>query len=238
MALYVPKDRKSLFRQFLAGMYDAVVITDPNGHVIEINPRAEEYFGYCQDEVLDRPISFFISGLAPEIVQRIRRGLAEDRHMMIDANGLMKGGGRFSCEVTVSMIDLTDPDDLVFTVRNTERRRAINNMYRAKSNAFGIAQCALFCCDVNGRFRDMNEQFLSMFGFESEDDARKHVFTDVFDEEPLPGNFRKGLAGERTETVIVAENDEGASEEIEIVLAPNPHGRKNHGVVGSVFKVR
>ena len=43
-ALFVPKDRKSLFRQFLAGMYDAVVITDPNGHILEINPRAEEYF--------------------------------------------------------------------------------------------------------------------------------------------------------------------------------------------------
>ena len=27
MPLFVPKDRKSLFRQFLAGMYDAVVIT-------------------------------------------------------------------------------------------------------------------------------------------------------------------------------------------------------------------
>ena len=25
MPLFVPKDRKSLFRQFLAGMYDAVV---------------------------------------------------------------------------------------------------------------------------------------------------------------------------------------------------------------------
>ena len=63
MPLFVPKDRKSLFRQFLAGMYDAVVITDPNGHIIEINPRAEEHFGYSQDEVIDRPISFFIPGL-------------------------------------------------------------------------------------------------------------------------------------------------------------------------------
>ena len=48
MPLFVPKDRKSLFRQFLAGMYDAVVITDPNGHILEINPRAEEHFGYVR----------------------------------------------------------------------------------------------------------------------------------------------------------------------------------------------
>ena len=52
MPLFVPKDRKSLFRQFLAGMYDAVVITDPNGHILEVNRRAVEHFGYNEDEVV------------------------------------------------------------------------------------------------------------------------------------------------------------------------------------------
>ena len=143
MPLFVPKDRKSLFRQFLAGMYDAVVITDPNGHIIEINPRAEEHFGYSQDEVIDRPISFFIPGLAPEIVQRIRRGLEGARDMMIDANGINKAGAKFFCGVTVSIIDLMGPGDRVFTVRDHERRRRRNNMLRAKAHAFEGEPCAI-----------------------------------------------------------------------------------------------
>ncbi len=236
MPLFVPKDRKSLFRQFLAGMYDAVVITDPNGHIIEINPRAEEHFGYTQDEVIDRPISVYIPGLAPEIVQRIRRGLDQDRHMVLDANGLNKDGSKFACEVTVSMIDLMDPGDLVFTVRNTERRRRINNIFRAKSNAFQIAQCALFTCDSEGNIRDCNTAFCEMFGLEDEEEARKHVFVDFMNDDPLPENFRKALAGETTVTGIVAEGDED-QEEVEVVLAPNMHGHKNHGVVGSIRKV-
>ena len=236
MPLFVPKDRKSLFRQFLAGMYDAVVITDPNGHIIEINPRAEEHFGYTQDEVIDRPISVYIPGLAPEIVQRIRRGLDQDRHMVLDANGLNKDGSKFACEVTVSMIDLMDPGDLVFTVRNTERRRRINNIFRAKSNAFQIAQCALFTCDSEGNIRDCNTAFCEMFGLEDEEEARKHVFVDFMNDDPLPENFRKALAGETTITGIVAEGDED-QEEVEVVLAPNMHGHKNHGVVGSIRKV-
>jgi PAS domain S-box-containing protein len=236
MPLFVPKDRKSLFRQFLAGMYDAVVITDPNGHIIEINPRAEEHFGYTQDEVIDRPISVYIPGLAPEIVQRIRRGLDQDRHMVLDANGLNKDGSKFACEVTVSMIDLMDPGDLVFTVRNTERRRRINNIFRAKSNAFQIAQCALFTCDSEGNIRDCNTAFCEMFGLEDEEAARKHVFVDFMNDDPLPENFRKALEGETTVTCIVAEGDED-QEEVEVVLAPNMHGHKNHGVVGSIRKV-
>ena len=65
MPLFVPKDRKSLFRQFLAGMYDAVVITDPNGHILEINPRAEEFFGYTQEELVDRQVATLIKVLSP-----------------------------------------------------------------------------------------------------------------------------------------------------------------------------
>lgn len=236
--LFVPKDRKSLFRQFLAGMYDAVVITDPNGHVLEINPRAEEHFGYTQEEVLDKPISVFIPGLAPEIVQRIRKGLEEDRHMLIDANGLNKDGSKFACEVTVSIIDLLDPGDLVFTVRNVERRRRVREMLRAKENAFQISQAALFACDAEGRFTQVNDMFLQMFGLEDEEDARGHVFADFMPDEPLPENFRKALAGEASTIGIVAETDEGEDDdEIEISLAPNRDGRKIKGVVGSVIKV-
>ena len=237
-ALFVPKDRKSLFRQFLAGMYDAVVITDPNGHILEVNPRAEEHFGYTQEEVLDKPISFYIPGLSPEIVQRIRKGLEDDRHMMIDANGLNKDGTKFACEVTVSIIDLMDPGDLVFTVRNVERRRRVREMLRATENAFPISQAALFACDAEGRFTQVNDSFLQMFGLDDEEEAKAHVFGDFMNDDPLPDNFKKALEGEDSTIGIVAESDEGEDDdEIEITLAPNRDGRKIRGVVGSVMKV-
>ncbi len=236
-ALFVPKDRKSLFRQFLAGMYDAVVITDPNGHILEINPRAEEHFGYAQEEVLDKPISTYIPGLSPEIVQRIRKGLEDDRHMMIDANGRNKDGSKFACEVTVSIIDLKDPGDLVFTVRNVERRRRVREMLRAKENAFQISQAALFACDAEGRFTQVNDAFLQMFGFDDEDAAKSRTFGELMNDDPLPVNFHKALEGESSTIGIVAESDGSDDDEIEITLAPNRDGRKIRGVVGSIMKV-
>ena len=203
MPLFVPKDRRSLFRQFLAGMYDAVVITDPNGHIIEVNPRTVEYFGYEFDEVLDQPVSMFIPGLKQDVVLRIRKGLEGDRHVVI---------------------------------RNVERRRAYMNAFRAKASAFQVAQTALFACDADGRICEANDAFLEMFGLESLEDARKHVFSDFMDDDPMPANFRKALAGEKTVTGIVAEGDGEDREEVEIVLAPNLHGHKVHGVVGSLLQ--
>ncbi len=234
--LFVPKDRKSLFRQFLAGMYDAVIITDPNGHIIEVNPRAEEYFGHPQESVIDRPISVYIPGLAPEIVQRIRKGLDENHHMMIDAYGLAKDGSKFMCEVTVSIIDLMDPGDLVFTVRNVQRRRKLLLMLRAKETAFELAHSALFSCDKTGAIMETNSAFRDMFDLKDEEDARRHTFLDFMDDAPLPENFQKALAGEMSVTGLVAEADGDDQEEVEIVLGPNRQGRKVIGVVGSIRK--
>ena len=235
--LFVPKDRKSLFRQFLAGMYDAVVITDPSGHILEINPRAEEHFGYSQEEVSDRPISLLIPGLTPDIVQRIRKGLNENRHVMIDANGHSKTGKSFVCEVAISPIEMTDPDDLVFTIRNVERRRSIMEMLRAKEAAFETSHSALFSCNAEGFFTSVNKAFREMFDIPSEEAAKKMTFGEVFTDNPLPANFKKALDGETTTTGIVAENEKDDDEEIEVVLGPNRLGRKVRGVVGSVIKI-
>ena len=61
--------------------------------------------------------------------------------------------------------------DLVFTIRNVERRREYMNAFRAKANAFQISQTALFACDAEGRFTQVNDTFLQMFGLEDEEDA-------------------------------------------------------------------
>jgi len=236
MSLFVPRDRRSLFRQFLTGMYDAVVITDPNGYIIEINPRTVEYFGYATEELQDKPVSLVIPGLKQDVTARIRKGLEEGNHVVLDVNGLAKGGRKVACEVAVSSIDLLNPGDLIFTIRNVERRREYMNSFFAKANAFHIAHVALFGCDVNGNIRDCNEAFCEMFGLADVEEARKHVFSDLMGDDPLPENFKKAMAGERTVSKITAEGDDG-KEELEIVLAPNMHRRHNHGVVGSIIRL-
>lgn len=215
-------------------MYDAVVITDPSGHIHETNARTGEHFGYSEEDLLDQPVSLLIPGLTAETVQRIRKAIEDDRHVIVDANGRTKGGEKVACEVAVSTLDFRGPDDLVFTIRNVERRRSYLNALRAKDSAFQISQTALFSCSPEGAFQEANEAFLALFGLESDEEARAHVFDDYMPDKPLPERFKQALAGEKTTTVIVAEGDGDDEEELEIVLAPNRQGRKIVGVVGSI----
>jgi len=234
MALFVPKDRKSLFRQFLAGMYDAVAITDPNGHIIEVNARTTEHFGREPDELVDRHVSTILPALTTEVVQRVRKTLECDRHVVIDVNGSARDGSKIACEVTVSLIDLINPGDLIFTIRNVERRRAAMNQLRARANAFDLAPYALFCCDCDGNICDCNPAFLEMFGLKDLDEARTHVFGDFLSDDPLPKRFAEALQGETSETCLVAEHEGAGGTEMEITLGPNVHRHKCQGVVGSI----
>lgn len=232
------KDHRSLFRQLLAGMYDAVLITDPNGHLLNLNARAKEFFRYDSDEILDSPIGRFIPGVTPAIVQRIRNGLDQARHMMLDANCLRRDGTVFPAEVTVSLIDLMNIGDLVFTVRSTERRRRQLEAFRTKENVCAIAQSALFACAPDGRFRWANTACLDMFGYEFEDEILKLSFSDLMPDDPLPELFARALDGERSATRITAEEGDAAEKkDIEIQLAPDLHGKKTVGVVGSIIRV-
>ena len=55
---------------------------------------------------------------------------------------------------------------------------------------------------------------------------RERAFADFMGADPLPENFRRALAGERTTVAVPGIG--------EVTLAPNVHVRKTVGVVGSV----
>ncbi|MBP5284685.1 MAG: PAS domain-containing protein [Kiritimatiellae bacterium] len=205
-------------------MYDAVVITDHAGYVIETNHRVREFFGYSIDELLDRPVSVLLPGLTPEIVKRLRSSMDDDRHVIIDTAGLAKEGGRFACEVAVTGIDLLRADDMVFTIRNVERRRKTNEMLRAKEAAFKISHSILFTCLPDGTLSGANRAFAAEFGFGG-DGTEIRRFDDAF-----PG-FRDEFARAAVGEEVSAEKDG-----FELRLSPVRTGRRIRCVAGSVRK--
>lgn len=235
MSLFVPKDRRSLFRQFLAGMYDAVVIADPNGHILDINSRATEHFGYELEDVLDKPISVIVPGLQLDVVHRIRKGLEGDHHVVIDANGVNRDGVKIACEIAVSVIDLMNPGDLVFTIRNIERRREIMRSLRSRANAFALSSSALFVCDRDGTIKESNASFNEIFGFTGSKCANGSVFAELVDSPAFAEAFDKALSGEDVE--IAAGLKDGNGQNLRIFISPNRIGRKVEGVIGNVTKI-
>lgn len=173
-------DHKSLYRQLLRGLYDAVLITDPKGHVIEGNDRVAEYFQFGKNEVWDMEIAKLIPGISRPLMDRVRQGLAEERHVMIDARCIRKDGTAFPAEVSISTIDLMNEGDFVFAVRNVERRKRQLRFSRSLQNALDNDLAAVLVCDPAGLVTYASRGCLSLWGLEKDEAILGKPVADLF----------------------------------------------------------
>lgn len=106
------------------GLYDAVLILDDNGHIVDCNNRVETVLGYNRDEMWDMPVSDVVKGIGPQIFQQMKDALHGNHQVLINAKCTRKDGVGFQGEIGVCIMHLTRGENLVFTIRNVEKRIA------------------------------------------------------------------------------------------------------------------
>ena len=123
------KGQKALYYQMMNAIYDAVLILDDNGHVVDCNERVPSIFGHSREELWDEPVGTLIPGITSQIFAKMKTGLHGNRRVLISARCHRKDGSAFHGEVGAGLIDLTG-ENLVLTVRNIEKRAPIKAIVR------------------------------------------------------------------------------------------------------------
>ena len=126
------KGQKALYYQMMNAIYDAVLILDENGHVVDCNERVPSIFGHSREELWDEPVGTLIPGITPQIFAKMKTGLHGNRRVLISARCHRKDGSTFHGEVGAGLIDLTG-ENLVLTIRNIEKRAPIKAIVRQKT---------------------------------------------------------------------------------------------------------
>ena len=118
------KNQKALYYQMMKALYDAVLILDDNGHVVDCNERASSIFGHSREELWDVAVTTLIPGINPQIFAKMKDSLHGNRRVLINARCHRKDGTTFPGEVGAGLMDLTG-ENLVLTVRNIEKRAPV-----------------------------------------------------------------------------------------------------------------
>ena len=124
------KGQKALYYQMMNSLYDAVLILDDNGHVVDCNKRTSSIFGHSREELWDTAVAKLIPGINPQIFAKMKDGLHGNRRVLINARCHRKDGSTFHGEVGAGLMDLTG-ENLVLTVRNIEKRAPIRAIIRS-----------------------------------------------------------------------------------------------------------
>jgi PAS domain S-box-containing protein len=127
-----------VLHQTLDAAPDGVVVVDPAGTILFVNPMVETLFGYDRDELLGTSVDM----LLPENVRSLHAGRRADygarprtRSMGsgLDLHGRRRSGDEFPLEISLSPLHTPDGLLVVAIVRDvTERRAADQELQRAR----------------------------------------------------------------------------------------------------------
>lgn len=175
-------------------------------------------------------------GALAQLLGHIKRNLAENHHILMDAKCFRRDGTSFAGEVGVSTISLTSGTNMVLAIRNVDRRRAAINDLKRFQAAMDIALAPTFVCDIDGFFLMGNRALMESFGFQSDAQLRKARFMDVL---PVGAKlFLRASCGEKLRQKIQLPIEGGASVSLDLSLSPIQSGDKGEvsAVAGSILQ--
>ena len=235
-AVVRPKtDQRVLYYQLMNGLYDALLILDDQGHVVDCSKRVEEVLGYSREDAWDLPIGKVITGMSAQMFGHLKRNLAENHHILIDARCFRKDGSSFTGEVGVSTLSLTRGDNMVFAIRNVERRKSAIEDLRKSRAAMDVALASTFVCDPDGFFLMVNQALLEAFGIPDEAQAKSVRFMDILPD--AARFFLRAACGEKLREKLQVPTPEGLTIKIEVALMPVQNGQNITAVAGSILQL-
>jgi PAS domain S-box-containing protein len=227
-------DQRALYYQLMNGLYDAVLILDDQGHIVDCNTRVTVMLGYSREETWDIPIEKVITGMSSQMFEHLKRNLAENHHILIDARCFRQDGTSFAGEVGVSTLSLTRGSNIVFAIRNVDRRKNAMDEMRKGHAALEIALTPAFVCDLDGFFLIVNQALLDAFGIPDETQAKNVRFIDLLPD--AARFFLRASCGEKLRETLRVPTPNGVPLKVEIALKPVQNGQTVTAVAGSILQ--
>jgi PAS domain S-box-containing protein len=228
-------DQRVLYYQLMNGLYDAVLVLDDHGNVVDCNDRVLKVLGYSREDAWDLPINKVIKGMNSRMFAHLKRNLSESNQVLITARCNKRSGDSFKGEIGVSTLSLTREDNVVFAIRNVEQRKSVMAELRKSSSAFEVALVPAFACNLEGYFSVVNQSLIDAFGIPDDKEAKKVRIIEILPDAVRA--FAKSVTGEKVHEKIVVSTAEGQQVQAEISFAPIMNGREITGVAGSILQL-
>ena len=228
-------DQRALYYELMNGLYDAILILDEQGHVVDCSKRITDLLGYSREDAWDLPIEKIITGMSSQMFAHLKRNLAENHHILIDARCFRQDGTSFAGEVGVSTLSLTRGDNIVFAIRNVERRKNAMDELRKCQAALEIALVPAFVCDTDGFLQVVNQALLDSFGIPDAAQSKSVRFVDLLPDAARV--FLRAACGEKVREKMTISTPDGQPLTLELSLAPVQSGTNITGVSGSILQL-
>ncbi len=175
----VLKAEAEKFRGLLESAPDAMVIVNPQAHIVVVNAQAEKLFGFARQDMLGQSLMM----LVPERLRAERTEFyahcfsdpAPRRARMEQERwGLRKDGSEFPAQATLSPIDTPQGPVMAIAFRDiTERKRAEQSLKDSEEQIHLLLDSAaegIYGLDQDGKVTLCNRSCLELLGYQHPSD--------------------------------------------------------------------
>lgn len=157
------------YQELLHSIYDAALITDLSGRVVDVNVRAIEFLFYEKDEFNNLSIFDIISGADESLLSTIWESLQNERHALLQAYCIRKDRSYFPAEIAVNKVRLSDIR-LCFFIRDITVRRQQEEMLRTEHMAIQNAGNGIAIANMEAKLEYVNPSVVRMWGYKEQDE--------------------------------------------------------------------
>ncbi|MBI3987579.1 MAG: PAS domain S-box protein [Lentisphaerae bacterium] len=113
----------SQFNELFQSVYDAALLCDLEGKIVDVNVRASDFFLYDKADFCRLGIKDIVSGFDDSLLQTIGENLKVDRFTLIEAYCRRSNGSFFPTEIAVNKLSLSQNGLLCFFIRDITVRK-------------------------------------------------------------------------------------------------------------------
>ena len=154
----------SPFQALLQSIYDAAVITDIEGRILDSNLRAVEFLQFSPESLCRMTIFDIISGAGASLLETVRGNLENERFTLIQAYCVRMDKSFFPAEIAVNKLSMQKRTKLCFFIRDITVRKQAEDMLRTEHNAIQNSGGGIAVADLKGRLEYVNPAAARMWG--------------------------------------------------------------------------
>ncbi len=163
------------FRALFEFSPDAIIASDSDGRITEVNPRVETTFGYQRGELVGQSIDILVPERFRQThpARRKEYGAAARVRPMgvgLELYGKRKDGSEFPVDIMLSPMETAEGRVVISVIRDiSDRKKAQEAIRRSEAQfraLFEFSPDAIIASDREGRITEVNARVESMFGYQ------------------------------------------------------------------------
>jgi formate hydrogenlyase transcriptional activator len=161
-----PVQKQALFEQLFEFSPDAIVVTDSEGRITNVNAQVRRVFGYTREELVGQPVETLIPARFRSTHPNHRQSYNAQPSLRpmgvgLELYGLRKDGTEFPVDIMLSPVETAEGRVIVGAVRDISERRKAEEALRQTEECFhllveSVRDYAIFMLDPSGHVVSWN----------------------------------------------------------------------------------